>query len=249
MGGAQRWRCTDLFTVETQKYVLELNKINKYKNKIKYLPNGFFDDLEHSDIARRLNNIKGRNHIILTVGRLGSYQKNSEMLVKAFSALRINNKLEGWKLYLVGDATKEFIDYLSDLFSQNEHLREEIILTGFIGDKAKLAEYYCEASVFVLSSRFESWGLVVPEAMHFNNYVILTKSCDAFYEMSNDGEYCRFINSEDELALQEALLSVANNYSKYMSVAQLGAKYVDSHYNWKAISAKLEQYFFEVMSK
>ena len=52
-----------------------LNKIERFKNRIKYLPNGYFGDLIKID-----KDIK-KEKIILTVGRLGTLQKNTEMLV------------------------------------------------------------------------------------------------------------------------------------------------------------------------
>lgn len=63
------WKSTDLFTVEAKKYVDELNKIPKFNRKVQYLPNGFF-----GDICTTFKDIK-KEKIILTVGRLETYQK------------------------------------------------------------------------------------------------------------------------------------------------------------------------------
>lgn len=250
-GGVQCWADTDLFTIETKKYVLKLNLLNKYRNRIKYLPNGFFDVFDTSE-----NNYfggfpldKDKEHIILTVGRLGTYQKNTEMLVEAFCNLKRNKKLEGWKLYLIGDATSEFKEFLSKICESNSKLVEDIILIGRIDNKRVLAGYYNQASLFVMPSRFESWGLVVSEAMHYANYVILTDVCDAFYDMTENGKYCTLIRSEDEKGLQEAILCFVNNYDKCMKLAKIGSKFVDNNFNWRSVSKSLEHYFCDLMNE
>ena len=70
----------------------------KWKCKVDYITNGFYNfaniDLEN------IINWQERKNIILTVGRLGTYQKNTELLLHAFSM--IHHKIPTWKLQLVG---------------------------------------------------------------------------------------------------------------------------------------------------
>lgn len=148
------WRSTDLFTVEAQKYVDELNKLVKFSKKVKYLPNGFFYDV--GSIAKNIE--KGK--IILTVGRLGTYQKNTEMLVNAFFAID-KEKISDWKLFLIGPMTDEFKVWLDKKIGINEFYKDKIVITGNIADKEKLYEMYSRASIFVLPSRFEGFPLVI----------------------------------------------------------------------------------------
>ena len=84
-----------------KKYVDPLNDLNKFKNKVKYLPNGFFSDLADVDLSK----IK-KEKIILTVGRIGTYPKNTELLIE--SLIELENDLKDWKVYLVGPMTEDF---------------------------------------------------------------------------------------------------------------------------------------------
>ena len=185
----------------------------------------------------------------MTVGRLGTYQKNTELLVEVFCGLKLNNQLEGWKLCLIGDATVEFRSFLSKIVENNEKLGEDILSIGRIDDKRILAEYYNKASLFILPSRFESWGLVVPEAMHHADYVILKDVCDAFYEMTDNGKYCSFINSDDAAGLKKVILYFIDNYDDCMKLAKQGSRFADCNFNWESVSRKLDRYFYDLMPK
>src|SRR5690606_17243301 len=41
---------------------------------------------------------KGKENIIITVGRIGTYQKNNQMMLEALSGLN----LQDWKIYFIG---------------------------------------------------------------------------------------------------------------------------------------------------
>lgn len=235
MGGVKAWRNTDLFTVETKKYVDTLNSLNKFNNKVKYLPNGFFSDLVNIDLSR----IK-KEKIILTVGRLGTYQKNTELLIEAL--ISIEDSLDDWKIYLVGPMTDEFKIWLNKKLINHQFLKEKIVVTGNITDKAELYKIYAKASIFVLPSRYESWGLVLTEAIHFSAYSIVTKCCDAFEEImiENNKLFGTILKREENFAC--ILKIVINDIENYKKIAKQAAKSVDSRFNWDVVAKKLEKY-------
>ncbi len=231
------WKYTDIFTVETKKYVYPLNKINRFGGRVKYLPNGFFSDLVDID----LSSIK-KEKIILTVGRLGTYQKNTELLIEALCY--IEDMLNNWQIYLVGPITKEFKDWLNKKLINHKLLKEKIIITGNITDKNELYKLYAKSSIFVLPSRYESWGLVIIEAMHFKNYTIVSNCCDAFEEFLINGN-CKYgtivANNNVEKfgdAIKDSLINI--QYSKEM--ANYGSYFVNEYFDWKIISKRLEEY-------
>jgi len=83
----RRWwniltKYVNVFTVETKNYLDDLKKMEKFKGKVKYLPNGFFSDLANLDDSEY-----NKENIILTVGRPGTYEKNTEMLLDVFAKL------------------------------------------------------------------------------------------------------------------------------------------------------------------
>lgn len=236
-------KVVDLYTVETKEYVDKLNKIKKFHSKVKYLPNGFFSDLVSIDEKIP------KEKIILTVGRLGTYQKNTELLIHAIANIE-PLKLYGWKVYLVGSITDKFINVLNSILLEKTYLKNVFVITGNINDKKELYKIYARSSVFVLPSRWESWGLVVTEAINFECYTILTNCCDAFKEMFNQNikgnEYGKIIESENTIEFQKALEDVLDNKINYEEKGRSASKFVRENFDWKIIVKNLDFYFKEL---
>lgn len=230
------WKSTDLFTVEAKKYVDELNKIPKFNRKVQYLPNGFF-----GDICTTFKDIK-KEKIILTVGRLGTYQKNTEILVNAFCAID-KEKISDWKLFLVGPMTDEFKVWLDKKIGTNEFYKDKIVITGNIADKEKLYEMYSRASVFILPSRFEGFPLVIQEALHFSCFPIIT-DCFAGADEIVKKEYGTIIENENIEMLIQAIENVIDKYPDCIGRGQIAARFVDRNFSWKILVNRVQNYFF-----
>ncbi len=224
----------DLYTVECKAYINELNNIKRFKNKIKYLPNGYFHDLIKID--KNINKEK----IILTVGRLGTVQKNTEMLVEVIEGIDVE-KLKDWKVYLVGSTTEDFNNWLTAKINNKPWLNEIFVLTGNISDKKKLYTLYSRSSVFVLPSRWESWGLVVTEAMAFSCYPIVTDSCDAFKEIINE-RYGKIITNGSSDELKNVIEKILENKIDYIKKGIEAKRFTENNLNWKIVTEKLNSY-------
>lgn len=226
----------DLYTVETEKYVDVLNNIKKFGGKVKYLPNGFFSDLVEFD-----KNIK-KEKIILTVGRLGTVEKNTEMLVEAIECIE-HSKLENWKIYLVGPMTDEFKLWLNSKLNSKSYLKKNFVITGKINDKKELYKIYNKSSVFVLPSRFESWGIALTEAMAFSCYPIVTNCCDAFSEILDTSNFAKVIQNEDKNALKNSLEEILDGKVDYIKKGQIAYEFIREKYDWQVIIKTLDKYF------
>lgn len=233
--GHSTWKSTDLFTVEAQKYVDDLNKLVKFSKKVKYLPNGFF-----SDLGKGNRSIK-KEKIILTVGRLGTYQKNTEMLVDAFFAMN-KEKISEWKLFLVGPLTNEFKLLLDKKIEKDKFYKDRIIVTGNISDKEKLYEIYSKSGIFVLPSRFEGFPLVIQEALHFACFTIVT-NCFAGVDEVIKKEYGTIIENENIQMLIHTIEEAVNNFSECIQKGQIASEHVDKEFSWEILSNRLQYYF------
>jgi glycosyltransferase involved in cell wall biosynthesis len=97
------------------------------------------------------------NQLILAAGRLGN-QKGFDLLIKAFA--QVNARHPEWQLRICGSGPHE------------RRLRKLAARLGLgarvtlPGPASALGEEMAEASMFVLSSRFEGFPLVLVEAMH-----------------------------------------------------------------------------------
>lgn len=147
-----------------------------------------------------------RENIVLAVGRLDSWHvKGFDNLVKAWNV--VGAKHPGWKLRIVGKGKKSTKDYLQSLSSNSEQLE----LAEF---NENVTEEYRQAQIFVLSSRYEGWGLVLVEAMSQGCACI---ACDYF------GRQAEIIEDHKNgiLCKPDDVESLAKNIDKLISDTQL----------------------------
>lgn len=121
-------------------------KWHEIDNKIYiYNPLSFFPDKKSNCDSKQ----------VIAVGRY-TYQKGFDMLIDCWKI--VAEKHPDWilKVYGGGDRT-EFIKQRDRL-----GLTENLFLES---ETNEIIEKYCESSIFVLSSRFEGFGMVITEAM------------------------------------------------------------------------------------
>ncbi|MCR5002769.1 MAG: glycosyltransferase [Bacteroidales bacterium] len=184
----------DVISAETSKAmdnILATAPENYYlEKKLVLVPNPFDEDeLKRLNITVKSHSEK--EDLIITVGRLGTYQKNTEMFLDALEKVGLGD----WKCCLIGPAPQSIVERASQI--------PGVTLVGEINDKKTLWEWYNKAKVFVLTSRFESYGLVLSEAARFGDYIITTDVGAARDILScTKGE---IVESEDAPALSTAL--------------------------------------------
>lgn len=208
----------DLFTAESQEVCNYLNE-HTYYDAVRYIPNGCVVSDILSDKVRKEN-------IFLTVGRLGTYQKDTETLLEAFGVV---GQYTDWRLVLVGTIEDSFKDYIKDYFRKYPWAKDKVDILGPIYDRNKLLHIYQRSSVFVLSSRYESFGLVLLEAMSQGCYIlstdlspskdiIATNSLGALYPVEGKAELAKLMKQivQHEIILPEVHLVheyIKKNYS------------------------------------
>ena len=99
-----------------------------------------------------------RSNRIICVGRL-TRQKGFDYLIKAWAL--IANKYPGWKIDIFGSGDLE--DFLIQMID-NYNLKESITINK---PTSNIFEEYDRSSIYILSSRYEGFCLVLLEAMSF----------------------------------------------------------------------------------
>lgn len=216
-------KSVDLYTIETKKVFEIIREMEFYRNKLYLLPNGFYMDLPY-DFS------KTKEKIMITVGRIGTPQKNNELLLSAIS--KVDN-LRDYKFYFIGTIEVSFQKKIDDLLNIREDLKEKIILTGNISEKDKLFEFYKRAEVFCLSSIYESFALVLTEALYHGCYLLST-DVGAAFDLTDNGKFASIVN------VNENLFDELHNNGVYDVV-----KYINNDFellqdtNWFENSSKL----------
>ncbi|CAD5243310.1 glycosyltransferase family 4 protein [Thermococcus camini] len=119
---------------------------------------------------------RSREKVILFVGQLGRYHrfKNLDLLIRAFSEL--SAEFPEWKLWVVGDG--DLLDEYRQM-ALELGLGSRVRFFGRIDDPEELAGIYLKSGVLVLPSSFESFGMVVAEALAFGVPVIVSPHAGA----------------------------------------------------------------------
>lgn len=146
-----------------------------------------------------------KEKIILAAGRLDVWQvKGFDLLIEAWC--QIAGQYPDWKLCIAGQDNNNAKDYLESMI--NENAKGQVAFLGFRKD---MLAVYQQASIFVLSSRYEGFGLVLIEAMSQGCAPI---ACDF------NGRQSEIITSKDEgivcpvndrVALAEAIKEMIEN--------------------------------------
>ena len=138
---------------------------------------------------------------ILNVGRLNP-QKNQQLLLESFARIAASNDA---KLIILGEGS------LRQSLEQRAielGIADRVVMPGFQLDPAP---FYRSANLFVLSSDFEGYPLVLVEAMHCGLSVVSTDCPTGPREILNGGEFGRLTPCGDSLKLAEAMAAALNH--------------------------------------
>ncbi len=199
-------RDCDVISCETAQGYRYLTEQSSYqalmKEKLVLMPNAF-DEEAWQALHIPEKSFDEKENLIITVGRIGTRQKNTEMLLEALRHTRLGS----WQVALIGPIAPDFQPYLDRYFQQNPSLANSIQLTGPVYEKRELWEYYNRAKVFVLTSEWESFGIVLTEARRFHNYILSTPVGDAENATAH-GDRGEIIPFNDSEHLSQALQSI-----------------------------------------
>jgi glycosyltransferase involved in cell wall biosynthesis len=131
----------------------------------------------------------GTSKRFLAVGRFSHKHKGFDLLIKAFSIFAKNNK--DWNLDIVGEGPEEKL--YRELIKEH-NLEERITIHPFTNN---VQSFYSNAQIYVLSSRWEGFGLVLVEAMAHGLPVISSDLPTSLEIMGDFGMYFENGNIED----------------------------------------------------
>src|SRR5699024_7673037 len=95
--------------------------------------------------------VEKKKKIVLSVGRI-AYQKGQDLLLKAWE--EVHRKHPDWELHLYGKESLSFLD--------TRNLPPSV---KFFKPVRNIRDKYLESSIYVMSSRFEGFAMVLIEAM------------------------------------------------------------------------------------
>lgn len=228
------WYCyilkkCNLISVESKKLYVYLN--NNWPINIQYIQNGYYNFIEKKRV-----NYKEKENNILFVGRVGSFEKSTDVLLEGFR--KAEKFIPEWKLIIVGPIEESFKEYIEEYFKKNPNLRSKIKFLGAIYDRNKLNEIYDKSKIFCLTSRFESFGLVFLEAMNSGCYIITSNILSA-KDVTDDEKYGQIFEIGNADMLAKLLVNNCKDEYRLKVVCNEVQEFCYKKFNWINICKKI----------
>jgi len=213
--------------------------------KVVYIPNGV--DIEkfssgNSAEFRKKHQISKNEKILLCVSGFYS-QKNQLLLVDAFE--KIKQEIPDIKLVLIGVVyDRQYYEEIQKKIS-DKNLEDSVILLANIEfDDSTLFDAYSACDLFVLPSKYETFGIVILEAWSAGKPIICAKvgGLASFVEDNENG--CFFDdNSAEDLSVK--IMNVIKNKELSKKLSQNAYKSV-KNFSWQKITKKLIELYEEI---
>lgn len=224
----------NLYDIMSAESTCVKNYMNKYyQSRIVCEPNGYYWD---NNV-----NITSKEHSIIHVARMGTEEKNSELLINAYIETIYQHD---WNLYLVGTMEKEFEQWLNDRIANNIDLLERIKYVGNISNRDEIQKLYSKSSIVALSSRYESFGIVLIEGLSMGCYIVSTAGVDSIHDIvksENIGQICM----KDDVETMKDTLMKSIIYLESNPDCTDRIKYAYEKYNWKIICQDINDRLFK----
>ncbi|MGH8245067.1 MAG: glycosyltransferase, partial [Gammaproteobacteria bacterium] len=178
-------------------------------------------------------------NVVFGLGRLAR-NKGYDLLIHGFDALTKREPKAMLHLAVGGENLnaheEKLLAELKDL-TASLHLTDRVRFGGFIPD-ADLADYYRAADVFVLSSRYEPFGMTAIEAMACGTPTIVTLH-GGLWKALTFGRNALFTDPFDKEDLGIMMLKLFRLPRLRARLSRMGAYKARSLFTWAAIAQQL----------
>lgn len=222
-----------ILSIETQALYKFVNSKKLFNGLVHYIPNGYYSPCDRSKVK-----FISKENIILTVGRIGSVEKNNEALLESFRDFATINK--DWKLELVGPIENGFNSYIDNYFKENPNLKSRVTFTGNISDRDLLQMKYDRAKIFVLTSPMEAFPLVFLEAIK-SGCSLISPSFSSAIDVTSNGKFGVLFKIGEYDYLTQNINKLVTNSSKLENDCEKIQDYAYNNFYWKKICGDINE--------
>lgn len=191
------------------------------------------DDEKYISYGLKRMPFSQKENVMVSVGRIGCHQKNTEMLLEALKTV----DLKDWKIYMLGPITNSFnLNECSDFqqkidrfFEEHPRHRGKLVFTGMVYDQKTVFGYYNRAKVLLMTSRHESWGNVYSEAAALGCFILSTEVGGATL-CSNEWKFGYKLKQEDSEGLAKAIDNIVNGNMPMDEKQEMGLRNLSYSY-------------------
>nr|WP_147180220.1 glycosyltransferase family 1 protein [Ciceribacter naphthalenivorans] len=213
------------------------------RNRVHMIPPGYDDNRFYpvSESSRQM--IRQRfgfeGKVVLALGRLAT-NKGYDLLVDGFSVLASRVPEARLRLALGGENLDPQEQGILDGLKRQVAdlgLTDRVDFSGFIPDD-ELPDYYRAADLFVLSSRYEPFGMTAIEAMASGTPTVVTVHGGLFRAVSY-GRHALFADPFDKEDLGITMMKPFRHARLYGRLSRMGAHKARSLFTWTGIAQQL----------
>lgn len=213
-------------------------------NRARVIPLGV-RDLSKTTARRRP---KGGRTRILFVGRL-ERRKGVDLFLEA--AQKILPRLQNVEFHLIGKDTpntelagRTYREIFQNDTHVSDDLKERVQFMGAVSE-ADLISAYAEADIFCLPSRYESFGLVLLEAMVFGMPVVAA-NIGGMREIVRDGENGFLFESENSAELARVLERLIENPALRSALGSQARADYENRFSLEVIVPETLKFYTEI---
>ena len=210
-------------------------------SKLHVIYNGIDFDEECTEHTKPLdmNVIPEGAFVVGTVGRLAT-QKAPDIFVKAASVIK--KRIPEAFFVIVGDGLnrKE-----TEKLVREYGLRDSFLITGWVNDPFN---YICNFDVAMLMSRWEGFGLVLPEYMLIRKPIVAS-NVDAIPEIIQDGVNGLLVEREDYYGAAEAVVRLHDDPELREYLVENEVKIVKERFNVERTAREHRDLFMQLTGR
>lgn len=206
-----------------------------------YDPNRFYAFDEHDKKAARLR-LDIRGPTFLGVGRIAA-NKGFDLMIKAIALLVGRGLSVTLILAIRGDQmtiSERIIFEEIQRSVMQLGLQDTVRISNRLPDE-QLAEHYRAVDAFVLSSRYEPFGMTAIEAMACGAAVILTTR-GGLSGLLENGQHALFVDPLDAEKLADQMERVVRDAPLCRFLRECAVAHVQKEYTWETVALRLYRY-------
>ncbi|WP_349434548.1 glycosyltransferase family 1 protein [Pararhizobium sp. A13] len=220
-----------------------VNDYNLPRDRVHMIPPGYDDNRffpvskATREMARQRFGFEGK--VVMAMGRLAT-NKGYDLLIDGFSVLA-EREPEARLHLAVGGENMDAHDaaLLAELKERvaGLELEDKVVFSGFVTEE-ELPDFYRAADLFVLSSRYEPFGMTAIEAMASGTPTVITIHGGLFRAVSY-GRHALFADPFDKYDLGITMMKPLKHERLYGRLSRMGAHKARSLFTWTGIAQQL----------
>lgn len=192
------------------------------------------------DFQYDINNYDKKENEVLFVGRIFEYHKRVSYILKTWKMIEADNSLNDWRLRIVGDGPD--MDASQKLC---RHLNlQRVSFEGFCNPRP----FYQQASIFMMTSAFEGFGMTLVEAQQYAVVPIVMDTYLSLHDIINDGGNGVIVADNDLIGFAEKMKQLMLDKDRRKRMALNGLD-VCRKFKVNHIADQWEQLFVDILDR